>query len=110
MSDMQEKLANYKSKAIEQLEKAGEKDIDDAMLSELVNNLRLIVSKKDAAHVSGTDPVELETVRKNFIVKKLGVDDKEKGQAVCKDVAEKMSDSRLKNRAAFYYLCKKALS
>jgi len=60
VSDLQEKLANYKSKAIEQLEKAGEKDIDDEMLSELVNNLRLIVSNKDAAHVSGTDPAEME--------------------------------------------------
>jgi len=110
VSEQKEKLANYKSKALEQLEKAGEKDIDDAMLSELVNNLKLIVSNKDAAHVSGTDAKELETVRKNFIAKKLGVTDKEKGQAVCEAVAAKMSDSRMKNRAAFYYLCKKELS
>lgn len=110
MSELQEKLANYKNKAVEQLEKAGEKDIDDAMLSEIVNNLRLIIDNKDAAHVSGTDASELETVRKNFIAKKLGVTDQEKGQSVCEEVAAKMSDSHMKNRAAFYYLCKKALA
>jgi len=52
----------------------------------------------------------METVRKNFVVKKLGIDDKEKGAAACAAVAEKMSGSRLKNRAAFYYLVQKALT
>jgi len=36
-----------------------------------------------------------------------GIDDEEKGKAICEDVAKRMSDSRMKNRAAFYYLCKK---
>lgn len=110
LSDLQQKLDKYKNDAIAQLEAAGETSIDDAMLSELVNNLKLVIENKDAIHVAGTDPSEMETVRKNFIVKKLGVDDQAKGKSVCDDVAAKMSGSRMKNRAAFYYLCKKALS
>ena len=76
-------------------------------MSKLVNNLKLVIDNKDALSVAGSDPKEMETVRRNFIVKKLGVDDEEKGKAICADVAKKMADSRMKNRAAFYYLCKK---
>ncbi len=110
MSDLAQKLEKYKNEAMAQLEKAGETNIDEAMLSELVNNLKLVIDNKDAIHVAGSDPSEMETVRKNFIVKKLGENDQEKGKSVCDDVAAKMSGSRMKNRAAFYYLCKKALT
>jgi len=107
MSGQKEKLAKYKVEAEEQLAKAGVSNIDDELLSKLVNNLKLLMDKKDALSVAGSDPKEMETVRKNFIEKKLGIDDKEKGAAICTDVAKKMADSRLKNRAAFYYLCSK---
>jgi len=107
MSELNEKLAKFKAEALSQLEKAGEKEIDDALLSKLVNNLKLVIDNKDALSVAGTDPKELDTVRRNFLVKKLGIDDEEKGKAICNDVVKRMSDSRLKNRAAFYYLCQK---
>ncbi len=107
MSELNAKLAKFKAEALGQLEKAGESDIDDAVLSKLVNNLKLVIDNKDALSVAGSDPKEMETVRRNFIVKKLGIDDEEKGKAICADVAKKMSDSRMKNRAAFYYLCMK---
>lgn len=105
----EEKLASFKAEAEEQLKKAGVSDIDDALLSERVAAMKLVINNRDALYVAGTDPSELETVRKNFIVKKLGVEDKAKGEATCKAVAEKMKDSRMKNRAAFYYLCAKEL-
>ena len=107
MSELNEKLAKYKAEAESQLAKAGETNIDDAVLSKLVNNLKLVIDNRDALSVAGSDPKEMETVRRNFLVKKLGVDDEEKGKAICADVVKKMSDSRMKNRAAFYYLCKK---
>ncbi|MBX2824409.1 MAG: DUF2853 family protein [Gammaproteobacteria bacterium] len=110
MSEQAEKLAKFKADAEAQLALCGEKDIDDAVLSELVNNLRLVIDNKDALHVAGSDSSELETVRKNFVVKKLGVDDQEKGAAAVAAVAEKMSGSRMKNRAAFYYLLKRSLA
>lgn len=109
MSELNAKLAKFKAEATAQLEKAGVTEIDDALLSKLVNNLKLVIDNKDALSVAGSDPKEMETVRRNFLVKKLGVDDEEKGKAICADVAKQMSDSRMKNRAAFYYLCQKQL-
>ena len=52
----------------------------------------------------------METVRKNYVVKKLDITDQEKGAAAVTAVAKQMADSRMKNRAAFYYLVKKALA
>ena len=110
MSDIEEKLAKFKANAEEQLAAAGETNIDDALLSTLVNNLKLVINNKDALAVAGSDPSEMETVRVNFVVKKLGVDDKEKGAAAVSSVAKKMAGSHMKNRAAFYYLVQKALA
>jgi len=110
MSELKEKLAKFKAEAESQLAAAGETSLDDALLSKLVNNLKLVIDNRDALSVAGSDPKEMETVRRNFVVKKLGIDDEDKGKALCKEVAEQMSDSRLKNRAAFYYLCQKKAS
>ncbi|MCB1755749.1 MAG: DUF2853 family protein [Gammaproteobacteria bacterium] len=110
MSEQAEKLAKYKKDAEAQLAQCGESNIDDAMLGELVNNLRLVIDNKDALHVAGTDAAELETVRKNFVVKKLGVSDQEKGKSAVDEVAKRMSGIRMKNRAAFYYMLKKSLA
>ena len=110
MSELKEKLAKVKEKAVSQLEDCGVKKIDHELLDTLVGRLRLIVDNRDAMHVSGTDPAELETVRKNFVVKKLEIEDKEKGAAAVSKVAEKMSSIKMKNRAAFYYLVQKELS
>ncbi|MEE9494661.1 MAG: DUF2853 family protein [Gammaproteobacteria bacterium] len=110
MSDLETKLAAFKANAIEQLEQVGETNIDDALLSELVDNLKLVIDNKDALGVAATDPSEMETVRTNYVVKKLGIEDREKGAAAVAEVAQKMSNIRMKNRAAFYYLTKKSLS
>ncbi len=110
MSDLEQKLTAYKEKAKEQLAQAGESNIDDDLLDGLVNNLKLVIDNKDALVVAATDPSEMETVRVNFIVKKLGIDDKTRGDAAIADVANKMSGSHMKNRAAFYYLTQKALA
>ncbi|MEE9421756.1 MAG: DUF2853 family protein [Gammaproteobacteria bacterium] len=110
MSDLAEKLAKFKANAEEQLAAAGETNIDDDLLSQLVNNLKLVIDNKDALAVAGSDPSEMETVRANFVVKKLGIDDKDKGTAAVSAVAEKMSGSHMKNRAAFYYLVQKELA
>jgi len=110
MSELKEKLAKVKEAAVSQLESCGVKKIDHELLDTLVGRLRLIVDNRDAMHVAGTDPKELETVRKNFVVKKLEIDDKEKGEAAVKAVAQKMSSIKMKNRAAFYYMVQKELS
>lgn len=106
MSDVQAKLDKYKSDAIAQLKECGVSDVDDALITELVKKMELVIDNRDALAVAGTDPSELETVRRNFVEKKMGIEDKDEGTALVKSVAEKMSSIRNKNRAAFYYLCK----
>lgn len=109
MSELNEKLAKVKATAVSQLEECGVKKIDHELLDDLVKRMRLIVDNKDAMLVSGTDPKELETVRKNFVVKKLGVDDKATGEAAVTAIATKMKPVKMKNRVAFYYMVQKHL-
>ena len=103
---MTEAVVKLRGQAVEQLNKAGVKKIDDAKLDTIVDRLKTIASRRDAILVSGTDPSELETVRKNFVVKHCGENDKEKGASAVTAVAEQMGGAgiKMKNRAAFYYL------
>ena len=110
MSELAEKLAKLKAQAVKQLNDCGVSDIDDGILDTLVDRMKMIVDNKDAILVSGTDPSELETVRKNFVVKKLGIEDKDKAMAAINDVAGAMLGIKMKNRAAFYYLVQQKLS
>ena len=104
MSTTAEKVEKYKGNALSQLTAAGVKDVDMKRLDELANRMKSMIDNKDAVLVSATDPAELETVRKNFVVKKLGVEDKEKAMAAIHKAAETLKANRQKNRAAFYYL------
>lgn len=110
MSELQQKLEKFKAEATEQLALAGVSHVDEDTLTQLVNNLKLVIDNRDALYVAGSDDSELETVRTNFVAKKLGVSDKDIGTAAVKKVAQQMSGSRLKNRAAFYYLVKQELA
>jgi hypothetical protein len=110
MSDLESKLASLKATAVKQLNECGVSNIDDAKLDGYVNSLRSMVDNKDATLVSGQDPSELETVRRNFVEKKLGVTDKDKAMGAINSVAGKMSGIRMKSRPAFYYLVQQELS
>ncbi|MBM1106444.1 DUF2853 family protein [Aurantibacter crassamenti] len=109
MSDLSEKLAKLKATAVSQLSECGVSNIDNDILDGYVNSLKSMVDNKDATLVSGTDTSELETVRRNFVEKKLGVTDKEKAMGAINSVAGKMSGIRMKSRPAFYYLVKEEL-
>ena len=110
MSDNAEKLAALKAKAVEQLNACGIDSIDDGRLDALVGRLKTMVDNIDACLVAVSDGSELETVRRNFVEKTLGVTDKDKGMAAINAVADKMSDINQKSRPAFYYLLQEALS
>ncbi|MCF6350750.1 MAG: DUF2853 family protein [Flavobacteriaceae bacterium] len=103
-------LVNFRTNAEAQLNDCGISIIDNERLDTIISRLKLIVSNKDATLVSGTDPSELETVRKNFVEKHCGVDDKAKGLAAIEKVVDKMSSIKMKNRAAFYYLVQEELN
>jgi len=59
----------------------------------------------DAATVSGSDKSELETVKKNFLIKKLGLSDGPKLDEAIASVMDAYGKSnRNKYRAVVYYL------
>ena len=66
------------------------------------------IYKADASKVSGSDPKELETLKKNFLIKKLGLSDTPKLDDGIASVMETYGKSnRNKQRAVVYYLLTK---
>ncbi len=79
-------------------------EVDQEFLTLVVKNLGPSIYRKDAELVSCSDPKELETVRKNFLEKKLGLSlEKEALDAAIKEVCTELKASRTKYRATFYY-------
>lgn len=63
------------------------------------------IYNKDAATVAGSDKSELETVKNNFLIKKLGLSDGAELDSAIDTVMEKYGRSeRTKYRAVVYYL------
>jgi len=79
-------------------------EVDEDFVAIIVKNLGPTIYKKDAELVSCSDPKELNTVRKNFLMKKLGID-ASKGvlDAAIADVCQELKSTRTKYRATFYY-------
>ncbi|MET6990417.1 DUF2853 family protein [Sediminicola arcticus] len=66
------------------------------------------IYNRDASTVSGSDEKELETVKNNFLIKKLGLSDSPKLMEGIKSVMEQYGSSeRNKYRAVVYYLLAK---
>lgn len=79
-------------------------EVDEDFVAIIVKNLGPSIYKKDAELVSCSDPKELDTVRKNFLMKKLGID-ASRGvlDAAIADVCQELKSTRTKYRATFYY-------
>ncbi len=105
MTKTEEKIEFY----IAEMEKLGinfEKDL----FTKVVKGLGPSIFKKDAEVVSCSDDSELATVRKNFLIKKHGLEDTPKLDEAIQAVCEKMGKSnKNKYRAIFYYLLVKDL-
>ena len=105
MSKFDEKVALYQS----EMKKLGLK-FDADLLTKVTKGLGPSIYKADAETVSGSDKSELETVKKNFLMKKLGLADSPKLDAAIETAVEKIGKSnRNKYRAIFYYLLVKEL-
>ena len=79
-------------------------EVDEDFLAIIVKNLGPSIYKRDAELVSCSDSKELNTVRKNFLIKKLGIDaDQKVLDAAIQDVCEELKGTRTKYRATFYY-------
>ncbi len=103
MSKFDEKVAQY------------QKFMDDkglkynaSELSAVTKGLVPSIYRRDAETVSGTDAKELKTVKKNFLVKKLGLADNSKLDVAIDKVMETIGKSeRNKYRAVVYYMLMK---
>ncbi|RNL82066.1 DUF2853 family protein [Sinomicrobium pectinilyticum] len=101
MSKRDELIAKY---AADLKDKCGVKaDMD--LLTKVTIGLGPSIYNADAETVSGTDPNELATVKKNFLIKKLGLKDSADLDKAIDSVIEKYGRSnRNKFRAVIYYL------
>ncbi len=99
LSKREEKIALY----IKDIKKHyGE--VDEAFVAIVVKNLGPSIYRKDAELVSCSEPKELDTVRRNFLIKKLGLDaSKSVLDAAIGDVCAELKGVRKKYRATFYY-------
>ncbi len=105
MSKFDEKLELYGS----EMKKLGI-SYDADLFAKVTKGCGPSIYKADAEKVSGSDQKELDTVKNNFLIKKLGLKDSPKLDEAIATVAEKMGKSnRNKYRAIFYYLLVKEL-
>lgn len=105
MSKFDEKIRFYK----DAMDKMG-LSYEDELFDKVTRGLGPSIFKRDAASVSTSDPAELETVKQNFLIKKLGLEDGEYLDNAIALVGETMGKTnRVKYRAIFYYLLVKEL-
>ena len=100
MSKLQEKIDLY----TEEVKKLGLK-VDIDLLTSVAKGLGPSLYKTDSEKVSSSDTKELETVKKNFLIKKMGLEDSPKlDDAIAKAIETLGSSNRNKYRALFYTL------
>ena len=92
-----------------QLTKIGVK-VDAGLLKKVAKGLGPSIYNRDASTVAGSDKKELERVKKNFLIKKLGCKDTPRLDDAISDVMDQIGRStRKKYRAVVYYLLVKRL-
>lgn len=104
MTKTDEKVAKY-SKDIK--EKFGV-NADDTLLRAVTKACGPSIFNSDAETVSGSNTSEVETVKNNFLIKKLGLKDDSKTDEGLSSVMEEYGQSnRNKYRAVIYYMLTK---
>ncbi len=84
--------------------------VDEDFLAIIVKNLGPSIYKKNAEFVACSDSKELDTVRNNFLVKKLQMKESDDVlNGAIKEVCEELKASKNKYRATFYYALAKKL-
>ncbi|HHB78846.1 MAG TPA: DUF2853 family protein [Saprospiraceae bacterium] len=106
MSKFDEKLEIYTS----EFKNTIKMKIDEDLLRKVTKGLGPSIYKEDASKVSCSDKSELDRVKANFLLKKLGLEDSPKLDEAIKEVCAEMgSSNRKKFRAMFYYMLVKKL-
>ena len=105
MSKFDEKISFYKD-----IMNGMEISYEDELFEKVTRGLGPSIFKRDAASVSTSDEKEIATVKQNFLINKLGLEDGEDLDHAIEVVANKMGKTnRVKYRAIFYYLLVKEL-
>jgi Protein of unknown function (DUF2853) len=78
--------------------------VNEDLLKKVAKSLGPSIYLADASLVSCSDQVELDRVKNNFLIKKLGMADGSNLDDAIKGVCEKYKASRQKHRAVFYYM------
>ena len=106
MTKTEEKIANYVKNAND----LG-LDLSEDLITKVTKGLGPSIHNKDAETVSCSDQSELDRVKTNFLIKKLGLSDSPELDDAVKEVCQKMgSSNRNKYRALFYALLVKKFS
>jgi hypothetical protein len=80
-------------------------NINAAALDKMCKNYALVLSNRDSQYVACGDETERNTVRDNFLKKKLGLTNSEEElNAAVEAVCVTMKEDRFKSRLAMYYL------
>lgn len=79
--------------------------VDDILLKAVVKSLGPAVYREDASMISPADGAELERVKQNFMVRRLGLPHGPKLDAALNKAIDEMGRSRAsKHRAVLYYI------
>jgi hypothetical protein len=82
--------------------------VDTELLTAVCKGLGPALYNNDSAMVASSDQAELDRLKKNFLMGKLGLSDADNLDAAIEKVVETMGKSNpRKHRAAFYYLLTK---
>ncbi len=83
-------------------------ELDMALLTKVTIGCGPSIYNADASTVAGSQPAELETVKNNFLMKKLGLPDgPELMEAISKVIEVYGKSERKKYRAVIYYMLTK---
>ncbi len=103
MSKFQSEVEKYKKL----MDKVGVK-YTDKMIEKVAKGCGPSIYNKDASTVSFSDPKELDRVKKNYLIKKLGLKDGPKLDDAIQEVGKTIgSSNRNKYRAVVYYMLMK---
>lgn len=105
MSKLDEKVGQYIDDVRSKL---GEENPDVDLIRKIAQSMGPSIYNADAETVSSSSESEVETVKKNFVMNKLGITDDEEAMQAVNQVLEKYGKSnRNKYRVVVYYLLTK---
>ncbi|QCI65785.1 DUF2853 family protein [Phreatobacter stygius] len=77
---------------------------NEAAVTGIVKYLGIALRNRDSSLVSFTDAKEVDRVKQNFAIKKLGLTDEKAIDAAIAQVHEALKADKTKNRVTVYYL------